>query len=236
MPGAVKAMKDRTFRWLSAVGLGACALAFALIAWDWSRYWLPEWVETRLFFPADSWISIPEEASVAARIAALREWKDVRAVKKEERAANVLRWKHFETFDFANQYLSCENSLEGRWFLHFGEDGVVRTAVPGDKRFAMDTQKPGFSVIDLSGLFADPTTYRKVDGRTIEFANSKGAWLLLMTPRLDEVDGYLESASLESCCDRITFEGIADPEIRFELWRDERNPSKFEFYSKQGSK
>lgn len=223
-------------RLLKMVGVFLAVSLLLLPVWDWSRYWLPAGMEERLFFPGDAWISIPEEGSLAARIAALREWKDARAVKKEERAANVLRWKHFETFDFANQYLSCENSLEGRWFLHFGEDGVVRTAVPGDKRFAMDNQKPDFPVIDLSELFVDPTTYRRVDGRTIEFSNSNGTWILSMTPILDEVDGDLKFPSLESCCDRIIFESLASPEIRFELWRDERNPSEFEFFSKQGNK
>lgn len=223
-------MRDRTFRRLSVIGIGMGPLTLALIAWDWSRYWLPAGMETRLFFPDDAWISIPEEGSLATRIAALREWKDARAVKNEERAANVSRWEALEAFDFAGEHLSCENFMEGRWFIYLGKDGEVLTAVPGDKRYAGDP------VVDLSKIFDDGTRWHRIDGRTIEFSNASGKHSFTLTPWLDEVDGDLKPASPIDACNQITFTSREDPGIRFELRRDEVNASKFEYYSKQGSK
>ncbi len=215
----------------------AVILAGALVIlpiWDWSRYWLPAPIETRLFFPDDAWIFIPEEGSLAARIVSLREWKDARAVKKEERAANVLRWRSFEEFTFAGEFLSCENVKEGRWFIRFGEDGTLSTAVPGDKRFAGSRLKSESQIVDLGAIFQDTTHWRRLDRETIEFTNPLGNWKFSVTPQIEDVDGVLQGASPESCCNLISFASHEDPNLYFELCRDEANPSKFEFYRNRG--
>ena len=184
----------------------------------------------------DPFAPVPEKSVVATWIENLRANRKARETRKIVREENRKRWERFARFEFGGEFLSCENTIAGRWFIRFGEDGVIESAVPADQRFAMDYVNPDFPVIDLGEIFQLSTTYHRVDVRTMEFSNASGTWRFAISPRLEDVDSVMDFSGVEHCCDQIRFEDLDRPGFRFELWRDESNPSKFEFHKEQGSR